>query len=124
MHTGHGGREMSPRAESSLSRSAFLILLALTDQARHGLGIVDEVEARTGGEVKLGPGTLYTMLKRLLEEGHIRETSRVPDPADDDPRRRYYRITARGLAALRTEAEQMRRLVEVAAHKNVLEGEA
>jgi DNA-binding PadR family transcriptional regulator len=115
---------MSPRAESSLSRSAFLILLAITDQPRHGLGIVEEVEARTGGDVRLGPGTLYTMLKRLLDDGHIRETNRAPDPADDDPRRRYYRITPRGLSALRAEAEHMRRLLEVAALKDVLGGGA
>jgi DNA-binding PadR family transcriptional regulator len=115
---------MRPRAESSLSRSAFLILLALTDQPRHGLGIVEEVEERTRGDVRLGPGTLYTMLKRLLTDGHIKETNRAPDPNDDDPRRRYYRITPRGLAAVRHEAEHMRKLVAVAASKNVLKGEA
>lgn len=105
----------------TLSRSAFLILLALADQPRHGLGIVDDVEARTDGAVRLGPGTLYTMLKRLVEDGQIVETSRAPDPADDDPRRRYYRITQRGRAALRAEAQHMRRLVNVAAAKRVLE---
>jgi DNA-binding PadR family transcriptional regulator len=115
---------VSPHEAAPLSRSAFLILLALTDQPRHGLGIVEEVEVRTEGGIRLGPGTLYTMLKRLLADGYIRETSRAPDPADDDPRRRYYRITARGSAALRAEAEQMRRLVSVAEAKRVVEGEA
>jgi DNA-binding PadR family transcriptional regulator len=113
---------MPSRDATGLSRSAFLILLALSDQPRHGLGIVEEVEARTGGSVRLGPGTLYTMLKRLAQEGQIRDTPRAPDPADDDPRRRYYRITARGRATLRSEAVHMRRLVEIAAAKQVLEG--
>lgn len=113
---------MAPRDATRLPRSGFLILLALTDRPRHGLGIVEEVEAHTNGAVRLGPGTLYTMLKRLSEDGHVRETTRVPDPADDDPRRRYYRITARGRAALRSEAEGMRRLVGIATAKRVLEG--
>lgn len=110
------------REGTGLPRSGFLILLALADQPRHGLGIVEEVEVRTDGAVRLGPGTLYTMLKRLSEDGHVRETTRAPDPSDDDPRRRYYRITPRGRAALRSEAERMRRLVSVAAAKQVLEG--
>lgn len=113
---------MIGRDTAGLSRSAFLILLALADQQRHGLGIVEEVETRTDGAVRLGPGTLYTMLKRLAEDGHIRETTRAPDPSDDDPRRRYYRITARGRTALRSEAEHLHRLVSIAAAKRVLEG--
>lgn len=105
----------------SLTRPAFLILLALSDRPRHGLGVVDEVEARTQGEVRLGPGTLYGTLKRLAESGLIRETDDVPDPDDDDPRRRYYRVTLSGAEALRLEAERMRSLVLVAEHKDVLE---
>ena len=112
---------MPPR-ESGISRSAFTILLAIADQPRHGLGIVDEVAARTGGQVRLGPGTLYGTLQKLVETGLIRETAEVPDPADDDPRRRYYRITARGSRALQEEANRMRSLVDAAVSKNVLEG--
>lgn len=115
---------MVRRDGSGLPRSAFLILLALADQPRHGLGIVEEVEARTDGTVRLGPGTLYTMLKRLAQADHVKQTTRAPDPSDDDPRRRYYRITPRGQAALRSEAEHMRQLVSVAAAKHVLEGQA
>lgn len=112
---------MSQRT-TPLSRSAFLILLAIADQPRHGLGIVDEVDAGTGGQVKLGPGTLYGTLQKLVETGLIRETAQAPDPADDDPRRRYYRITAKGTRALRDEAERMRTLVHAAVGKDVLEG--
>lgn len=111
-------------AVETLTRSSFLILLALSDQPRHGLGVVDEVEARTGGDVQLGPGTLYGTLKRLVDSGLIRETDAVPDPEDDDPRRRYYALTPEGADALREEAEHMRTLVMVAEGKDVLEQRA
>lgn len=109
------------RRDEKLSRSAFAILLALADQARHGLGIVEEVEDRTDGGVKLGPGTLYGTLQRLSERGLIRETAEAPDPMDDDPRRRYYGITAQGRRALREEASRLRSLVHAARDKQVLE---
>lgn len=108
----------------SLTRPAFLILLALSDQPRHGLGVIDEIETRTDGDVRLGPGTLYGTLKRLAESGLVRETDTPPDPEDDDPRRRYYRLTPDGAEALREEAERMRTLVFVAEGKDVLEGSA
>jgi DNA-binding PadR family transcriptional regulator len=106
-----------PRSETSLSRSAFLVLVAVVDQPRHGLGIVDEVEAGTSGRVKLGPGTLYGTLQTLAEQGLIRETTDVPDPSDDDPRRRYYRITRTGEARLREEAGRLNALVVMATEK-------
>jgi DNA-binding PadR family transcriptional regulator len=105
-----------------LPRSTFLILLALADQPRHGLGIIDEIEARTNGGMKMGPGTLYGTLQRLVDGGLIRETASAPDPDDDDPRRRYYEITARGTRELRGEAERLQGLVRAAVGKNVLEG--
>jgi DNA-binding PadR family transcriptional regulator len=107
-------------AESSLARSTFLILLALADQPRHGLGIIDEIDARTNGDVRMGPGTLYGTLQRLVDNGLIRETPHAPDPSDDDPRRRYYQITPRGTRELRSEAARMQALVQTAVHKNVL----
>ena len=105
--------------EEALSRSAFLILLSLADRPRHGLGIMEEVEARTLGGARLGPGTLYGTLKRLEEDGLIAETDARPDP-DDDPRRRYYGVTAAGADALRDEAERLRSLVSIAEGKNIL----
>lgn len=104
----------------SLSRSGFLILLALADRARHGLAIIEEVEARTDGEVKMGPGSLYGTLKRLLCLGLIEEPPEAPDPDDDDSRRRYYRLTQEGRHALRKEATNLRTLVAAAAGKQIL----
>lgn len=115
---------MPPTVDPSLTRPAFLILLTLVGRPRHGLGIVEEVERHTSGEVKLGPGTLYGTLKRLSSDGLVAETDEIPDPDDDDPRRRYYRITSEGEAALRDEAEQLARLVRVAVGKSVLEAGA
>jgi len=112
---------MATRGEA-VSRSAFLILLSLTDRPRHGLGIMDEVEARTSGEVRLGPGTLYGTLKRLEEDGLIAETDDRPD-VDDDPRRRYYGVTPYGAEALRDEAEHLRSLVAIAEGKNILKAQ-
>src|SRR5690554_1480943 len=87
------------------------ILLALADGRMHGLGIADWVEQTTGGAVELGPGTLYRSLKEMLGEGLIREAA-----ADDgeDPRRRYYAITAAGRRRASAEAARLERLVEVA----------
>jgi DNA-binding PadR family transcriptional regulator len=91
------------------------------DQDRHGLGIVDEVERRTAGDVRLGPGTLYGTIKRLREMGFIEETSDAPDPSDDDPRRRYYALTPSGREILAREARRMEVLVHVARSKAVLD---
>ena len=105
----------------ALTPPAFQILLALVDQDRHGLGIVDEVEARTHGDVRLGPGSLYGTIKRLREIGFIAEAPEAPDPSDDDPRRRYYTITPSGREALAREARRMEVLVHVARSKAVLD---
>jgi DNA-binding PadR family transcriptional regulator len=105
-----------------LSRSAFIVLLSLSDRPRHGLGIVEEVEERTAGALKMGPGTLYGTLKRLVQLGYVRETSGVPDPQDHDPRRRYYEITGAGRRAVAEEAARMRDLVELAGAKRILQG--
>jgi DNA-binding PadR family transcriptional regulator len=104
----------------SLSRSAFLVLLALADRPRHGLAIIDRVEEASEGGVKLGPGTLYGTLQKLVASGLIRETAEPPDPKDDDPRRRYYELTPRGERSLQAEAEHLQRLVRAAAAQRIL----
>ena len=97
----------------------FYILLALADRPRYGLGIVEEVATRTDGEVRLGPGTLYNAVAKMLEEGTIEETA-APGGIDADPRRRYYGITREGRRVLAAEAERLETLVAAARSKRVL----
>ena len=103
-----------------LPPSEFQILLAVADEERHGYGIRLEVEARTAGEVRLGPGTLYGSIKRMVARGLIAESDERPDPELDDERRRYYRITALGRAVAAAEARRMERLVAVARTKRII----
>lgn len=94
----------------------FYILLALADEPRYGLGIAEEVSERTDGEVRLGPGTLYNAVRKMLEDGLIEEWT-PPDDEKVDPRRRYYRITEAGRDALAAEAEHLETLVTAAREK-------
>jgi DNA-binding PadR family transcriptional regulator len=94
-----------------LSRDTLHILVALADRERHGYSILQEIAERTGGEVRLSPSTLYSAIRRLLEEGLIAESAERPDPAHDDERRRYYRLTAAGRAAAVAEARQLEKLL-------------
>jgi DNA-binding PadR family transcriptional regulator len=105
----------------SLTPTMFHILLALADAERHGYGIMQEVEARTDGKVKLGPGTLYGSIKRMLSEGLIKESEERPGPETDDDRRRYYRLTSLGRRVAVKEAELLAQLVEVAREKKLLD---
>lgn len=106
-----------------LTPAVFNILLALSDGEKHGYAIMSEVETNTHGEVKMGPGTLYGSIKRMLEAGLIEESDERPDPAMDDQRRRYYRLTATGMHAMKAEARRLARQVSVARFKQVLESE-
>ena len=104
-----------------LTSSVFYILLALSDSARHGLGIAADVEERTCGEVQLGPGTLYNAIKKMLADGLIEVAKSRPAPEDDDPRRRYYSITDEGSRLLRQEALRLDRVMEAVRDKQVIE---
>ena len=114
----------SDEATRSLTPAMFHILLALADSQRHGLGIVHEVERRTDGSVRLGPGLLYGSIKKLVAAGYIEEPTKRPPPSRDDPRRRYYRITRIGRRILEVEAAHLERVVGVAREKRVLKGSA
>jgi DNA-binding PadR family transcriptional regulator len=103
-----------------LSQSVFYILLALADAERHGYGIIKEVESRTEGGVRMGAGTLYGSIKRMLEEELIEESDERPDAELDDERRRYYRLTTFGRRVAAAEAERLSRLVSVARAKQLL----
>jgi DNA-binding PadR family transcriptional regulator len=100
-----------------LPTATFHILLALSDEDRHGYGIIQDVAARTGGELKLSPGTLYRSIQRMQEQGLIVETRERPAPEDDDERRRYYRITPFGNAVAKAEARRLTQLVKMARAK-------
>jgi len=104
-----------------MTPAVFSILLSLADSEKHGYAIMLEVEANTHGEVKMGPGTLYGSIKRMLSAGLIEESDERPDEALDDQRRRYYRLTGLGAKALRAEAQLLRRQLAVARLKHVLD---
>lgn len=90
-----------------LPQAVFQILVALADQDRHGYAIMQDVAARTDGRLKLSPGTLYGSIKRMLEDGLIIEVESRLSPAEDDERRRYYRITPFGRDVARAEADRL-----------------
>jgi DNA-binding PadR family transcriptional regulator len=94
-----------------LPPATFHILLALADEDRHGYAIIQDIAARTGGELKLSAGTLYRSIQRMLEQGLIVETRDRPAPEDDDERRRYYRITRLGRQVAVAEARRLERLL-------------
>ncbi len=97
-----------------LTPAVLHILLALSKQERHGYGIMKQVEADSQGKVKMGPGTLYGSIGRMIESGLIRESDKKIDPEMDDERRVYYKITGPGQKALAAELERYRGVVAVA----------
>ena len=97
-----------------LQPATFHILVALADDDRHGYAIIQDVVARTRGAIRLSPGTLYRSIQRMLEQGLIVETHQRPSPAQDDERRRYYRLTPLGRAAANAEAGRLAELVRMA----------
>ena len=103
-----------------LTSATFHILLALTDGEKHGYAIMKEVEGSTDGHTRMGPGTLYGAIKRLLKAGLIAESDERPDPALDDSRRRYYALTQFGRRVLTAEVQRLDNLVEIARQRDLL----
>jgi DNA-binding PadR family transcriptional regulator len=111
-----------PDAFLPLTSAVFHVLLALSDDDRHGYGIAKEVAEQTGARVRLGPGTLYGTLARLLDAGLVEDRpSRGKAPADD--RRRYYRLTALGRTALTAEAHRLSELVALPSTRALLKSD-
>jgi DNA-binding PadR family transcriptional regulator len=105
-----------------LPAAAFQILLALVDADLHGYGIMRQVASQTDGRVRLGPGTLYSSIRTLLEEGLIEELGSRENEASGQERRRYYRLTSAGRKLARSEAARLADLLRVARSKKILRG--
>jgi len=90
-----------------LTPAEFQVLVALADGEKHGYAIIKEVARRTAGKVQIRTGTLYTVIKRFLADGLLVESAARPDPALDDERRRYYRLSERGRAVAVAEADRL-----------------
>src|SRR5215475_11508317 len=116
--------DQKPESLIPLPAATFHILMALADEDRHGYAIIQDVAARTNGEIRLSAGTLYRSIQRMHEQGLIVETRDRPAPQDDDERRRYYRITEFGTHVARAEARRLAQLVKFARRSGFVEGKA
>ena len=114
--------QRTPEELLPLTPAVFHILLALADGEKHGYAIMQEVGARTGGAMRMGPGTLYGSIQRMLKDSLIVEAQERPEPASGEERRRYYRLTGFGLRVLQAEARRLEQLVQIAQSKQVLPG--
>lgn len=103
-----------PPAMPPVSRTAMHVLLAIGPEERHGYAIMQEITRITGGSVRLGPGAIYTTIRRLLDDGLIEESDERPDAELDDQRRRYYRLTAVGRSVATAEVRRLESLVKAA----------
>ena len=105
-----------------LPTAVFHILIALADRDRHGYSIMQDVAARTGGAVKLSAGTLYSSIRRMLEQGLIEELTDSPDPTSTDERRRYYRLAKFGRRVAAAEVARLNALVQQARKTGLVPG--
>ena len=111
---------LTPNDFLPLTPADFNILLALADGEKHGYAIMQDVITNTNGKLRLGPGTLYGAIKRLVENDLIEESDERPDPAHDDERRRYYRLTDFGKRVAAAEAARLDELVGLARSRRLL----
>jgi DNA-binding PadR family transcriptional regulator len=107
-----------------LPSATFHILMAIASEDRHGYAIIQDIEQRTGGGLRLSAGTLYRSIQRMLEQGLLVETRERPAPEMDDERRRYYRITSFGTAVARAEAKRLTDLLTMARASGLAPGRA
>jgi len=111
MPRGTTHEEPAPESFLPLPRDTFQILVSLADRERHGYSVMQDVAERTDGALRLSPSSLYAAIKRLLSQGLIEELQERPDPANDDERRRYYRLTKIGRKVAMAEARRLERLL-------------
>ena len=112
--------EPDPKSFLPLTPALFHVLLALADGEKHGYAVIKEIRRRTDDRVRISPGTLYAMIKRLVADGLIAESSERPDPALDDERRRYYALTPLGRRVAIAEARRMEETLTMARDKNLI----
>jgi DNA-binding PadR family transcriptional regulator len=111
-----------PASLLPLPTAVFHILIALADRDRHGYSIMQDVAARTGGAVQLSAGTLYSSIRRMLEQGLIEELTKSPDPSSTDERRRYYRLARFGRRVAAAEVSRLDALVQQARATGLVPG--
>ena len=114
---------VEPKVEEllPLNPPVFHILLSLADGESHGYAIMREVGERTGGKIKLGPGTLYYSIRRMVQQGLIDESEERPAPDQDDERRRYYHISEYGRRVAEAESRRLTELVAQAREKKFID---
>src|SRR5947207_132692 len=114
--------DAKPESLLPLPAAVLHILIALADRDRHGYSIMQDVAARTGGKVQLSAGTLYSSIRRMLEQGLIEELAESPDPSSSDERRRYYRLTRFGKRVAAAEVERLSAMVKQARATGLVPG--
>ena len=115
-------RDSKPDSLLPLPTAVFHILIALADRDRHGYSIMQDVAGRTAGKVQLSAGTLYSSIRRMLEQGLIEELAEGPDPSSTDERRRYYRLTRFGKRAAAAEVARLNALLKQARETGLVPG--
>ena len=115
-----GSKEKDPASAIPLTPASFHIMLALLQGAAHGYRIMQQVETLTRGQLRLGPGTLYRSIQKMQIDGLIEEFREVTDSADDDERRRYYKLTDFGKRVAQAEAARLEIVVEAAREQGLL----
>jgi len=114
--------DLKPDSLLPVPAAVFHILIALAGRDRHGYSIMQDVAARTEGKVQLSAGTLYSSIRRMLEQGLIEELAESPDPSNTDERRRYYRLTRFGKRVAAAEVERLNALVRQARETGLVPG--
>jgi DNA-binding PadR family transcriptional regulator len=117
---------IAPRPETllPLPTATFHILMSVADGERHGYAIIQDIEARTNGALRLSAGTLYRSIQRMLDQRLLAEVHERPAPEDDDERRRYYRMTPFGAAVACAEAHRLAELLRLARASGFSSGRA
>lgn len=112
-------KKQPPDEHVPLTSAVFYLLLALYEGERHGYELMKRVALDSGGALRMGPGTLYGSIKRMLQKGLIREVGEAADSELGDDRRRYYRLTETGRASLKAELQRFASALSVASGRNL-----